>query len=144
MESTALAKVQGAYYAVTGIWPLLHMRSFLAVTGPKIDLWLVETVGALVTCIGGQLLMSASSNAEASRMKPLAAASAASLAAVEIIHVAKKRISPIYLLDAAAEIGIALLWLGTNGRTARNRRARQQSPGKLPGWLVSVHSRRTP
>jgi hypothetical protein len=30
----------------------LNIRSFQAVTGPKTDLWLVQTVGVLVTVIG--------------------------------------------------------------------------------------------
>jgi len=121
MEAAALAKAQGAYYAATGVWPLLHMRSFLAVTGPKTDLWLVQTVGALVTCIGGQLMLSAADKAHTDRLKPLAAASAAALAAVDVIHVARRRISPVYLLDAAAEIALALLWMGSDASSRRER-----------------------
>ena len=47
-----LCLVQGIYYTLTGVWPLVHVRSFLAVTGPKTDLWLVKTVGVLVAVIG--------------------------------------------------------------------------------------------
>ena len=54
-----IAGTQGSYFLLTGVWPLLHMRSFLAVTGPKTDLWLVETVGVLVAAIGAGLLLSA-------------------------------------------------------------------------------------
>jgi hypothetical protein len=36
----AIAGTQGTYFLLTGVWPLLHMRSFLTVTGPKTDLWL--------------------------------------------------------------------------------------------------------
>jgi len=120
MEAAALAKAQGSYYAATGVWPLLHMRSFLEVTGPKTDLWLVQTVGALVTCVGGQLLLSAADSAEAKKLRPLAVGSAAALAAVEVVHVARKRISPIYLLDAIAEVGLAWFWMRSNGRSLRH------------------------
>jgi hypothetical protein len=48
---TALA----IYYALTGIWPILHMASFEAVTGPKVDRWLVKMVGALALANGGAL-----------------------------------------------------------------------------------------
>jgi len=34
-ETIALA--QGLYFAGTGIWPLVHMRSFEAVTGRKTE-----------------------------------------------------------------------------------------------------------
>ena len=48
----ATGVVQAAVYVLTGIWPWLSMRTFLKVTGPKADLWLVKTVGALVTVVG--------------------------------------------------------------------------------------------
>jgi hypothetical protein len=32
-----LAFIQGTYFAGTGIWPLIHMKSSLAVTGSKTD-----------------------------------------------------------------------------------------------------------
>lgn len=110
MTEQHLAKTQGAYYSATGIWPLLHMRSFLAVTGPKKDLWLVETVGLLVTCIGAQLLQSSRSPESAREVRTLASACAAALAGIEIYHVARRTIRPVYLLDAAAEISLAWLW----------------------------------
>src|SRR5262249_51641109 len=51
--------VQGLYYVLAGVWPLLNMHSFLAVTGPKTDLWLVNTVAVLLVVIGAVLLASA-------------------------------------------------------------------------------------
>ena len=57
---TALA--QGLYYAFTGVWPLISMSSFLAVTGPKTDLWLVNTVGILVLCSGLVIFLAAESS----------------------------------------------------------------------------------
>ena len=52
----AVAAGQGVYYLVTGIWPLVHMGSFQRVTGPKVDGWLVQTAGVLITAIGATLL----------------------------------------------------------------------------------------
>src|SRR4051794_41603604 len=43
---------QGAYYAGTGVAPFVSRRAFEAVTGPKKEWWLVETVGVLVTAVG--------------------------------------------------------------------------------------------
>lgn len=31
------ALVQGAYFVVTGLFPLVHMKSFEAITGSKVD-----------------------------------------------------------------------------------------------------------
>jgi hypothetical protein len=86
------------------------MRSFLAVTGPKRDLWLVNTVGLLVTGIGVQLLWSSRSREASREVKPLAVGSAASLAGLEAHEVAKGVISPVYLLDAATEVCLGAMW----------------------------------
>jgi hypothetical protein len=51
--------IQGVYYLVTGVWPLVSMDTFLRVTGPKTDLWLVNTVGALIAVIALALLVAA-------------------------------------------------------------------------------------
>ena len=47
-----VAKLQGIYWLLTGVWPFLHLPSFLWVTGPKEDLWLLYTVSILITAIG--------------------------------------------------------------------------------------------
>ena len=41
---TALT-VQGLFYVVTGLWPLVSLSTFEFVTGPKTDDWLVHMVG---------------------------------------------------------------------------------------------------
>lgn len=106
-----VALVQGIYFFVTGIWPLLSMRTFLMVTGPKTDLWLVKTVGMILAVIGAVLIL-AQINAEINTsIIVLAIGSAISLAIVEFIYVAKRVISPIYLGDAVAEL-ILIAWWG--------------------------------
>ena len=50
-----LAGLQAAYYVGTGLWSLVHRRSFERVTGPKREYWLVRTVGALAVAIGAAL-----------------------------------------------------------------------------------------
>ena len=44
-----VAGAQAVYYILTGVWPLVHIRSFMAVTGPKTDLWLARTTGAAIS-----------------------------------------------------------------------------------------------
>src|ERR671917_379465 len=50
-----VALVQSAYFVATGVAPFVSRRAFEAVTGPKREWWLVETVGAVVTVIGAAL-----------------------------------------------------------------------------------------
>src|SRR3954470_3170999 len=51
--------VQGLYFTLTGIWPILHLRSFEAITGRKRDRWLVKTVGGLIAVVGASLAVGA-------------------------------------------------------------------------------------
>ncbi len=104
-----VAAGQGAYFALTGLWALVSIRTFQMVTGPKTDLWLVKTVGALVGVIGGVLGLAASRRVEP-EIVLLGVGSAASLGTVDMIYVARKRIAPIYLLDALAELLLIAAW----------------------------------
>lgn len=106
-----LMRAQAAYYAVTGVWPLLSIGTFQKVTGPKHDLWLVKTVGVLVAAIGGALWLAArKEGAPSEEAVALAAGSAAGLAAIDIVYPLKRVISPIYLADALVELGLVGAW----------------------------------
>ena len=76
-------RLQGLYYLVTGLWPLIHLASFEAVTGPKTDDWLVKMVGLLAAAIGAALLTAArQSSRGSSEILVLAVGSAGAFAAV--------------------------------------------------------------
>lgn len=117
-----LAWIQGIYFLVTGIWPLVSIGTFQLVTGPKVDLWLVKTVGLLIAVIALTILMAAWRGQRgqiAPEVRFLAAGSAAALAAIDIIYALSDRIWDIYLLDAVAEIVLVVLWV----LVSRNRPA---------------------
>ena len=98
------ARLQGAYYVATGIWPIVHLRSFMALTGPKHDTWLVQTFGGLVSAVGVSLL---AGRADREATTVLGVSSAVALAVSEVVFVARGRISPIYLADALVEVALA-------------------------------------
>jgi hypothetical protein len=114
-EAVRLARLQAIFYVATGIWPFVSMRSFEAVTGPKADRWLVKTVGALVAVIGCALGL-ASRRRLAPEIVLVAAGSAAALATIDTVYVARRRISPVYLLDAVTEIALVAAWARLWGR----------------------------
>jgi len=126
-----LLLTQGAYYLLSGVWPLVSIDSFQAVTGRKTDLWLVKTVAVLVGVIGGVLL---GSGLRRQRQAPeaiaLACAGAAGLMAIDTTYVARKRISPIYLLDALAEAGLlaAFAHVWWHGRERDGKPAAHDQP----------------
>lgn len=105
-----LAVAQGAYYMATGIWSLVGIRSFQKVTGPKTDLWLVKTVGCLVAVTGAVLCYAGLRRRPTPETAMLGAGNALALVAIDVNYVARGRISPIYLGDAAAEAVLAALW----------------------------------
>src|SRR5438477_5780848 len=98
--------LQGAYFFATGVWSLVAIGSFQKVTGPKTDTWLVKTVGVLVSVIGAVLMSGAVRRQSSVELRTLALGSAAGLAAIDITYVAKRRIRPVYLLDAFAEAAL--------------------------------------
>ena len=105
-----VALAQGIFYAATGLWALVDLDSFEAVTGPKTDDWLVKTVGILVVVIGGVLIMAARRRRVTAEVAVLGAGSALALAGIDLVYALSGVIAPIYLLDAAAELGLVVLW----------------------------------
>jgi hypothetical protein len=105
-----VALVQSGYFAVTGLWPLLHMRSFEWVSGPKTERWLVKTVGLLITAIGSVIGLAAWRRRLTPEIEGLAVGSAVALATIDVIYVARRRIRWVYLIDAVAEAGLAIAW----------------------------------
>jgi hypothetical protein len=107
----SLAAGQGMYFLGTGLWSLLHRRSFEAVSGTKVDYWLVRTVGVLICSTGLALSISARREAPAGELRLLALTSAAGLAAIDVAYVAAGRIRRVYLADAALESLLVAGWL---------------------------------
>jgi hypothetical protein len=120
MDQTRKAiAAQGAYYVATGVAPFVSRRAFEAVTGPKREWWLVQTVGALVTAVGAGLLSAAAHDRVTPELESIASGCATALAAIDIVYVARGRIAPAYLGDAAVEL---VLLAGQAAATRTHRR----------------------
>ena len=110
----AILEAQGAYYIASGLWALVDRQGFERVTGPKTDYWLVRTVGLLAAAIGLTLLQGARSGRPSSETRMLGVAAGASFTVIDLVYVTRRRISPVYLGDAAAHgvlAGCALIRL---------------------------------
>jgi hypothetical protein len=114
-----LATAQGLYYFATGIWPILHLDSFQAVTGAKTDLWLVKTAGLLIAVIGAAVFAARTRPAPSAEMFVLAAGSALALGMVDVVYALRGVISKIYLLDAVPEAALVAGWSIAWSRRAR-------------------------
>jgi hypothetical protein len=94
---------QGIYYFLTGVWPLLHMPSFLFVTGPKTDLWLVTTVGAILAVSGIGFFWASFRNEITTSILLIAGLQAYALGIVDFYYALNGVIAPVYLLDGVPE-----------------------------------------
>jgi hypothetical protein len=133
-DTRVVLTAQGVYYVATGVLPLVSRRAFEAITGPKREWWLVETVGALVTVMGGAFLGAARRRRVTPELVVVAGGSAASLAAIDVVYVLKRRIAPTYLIDAAVEIALV-------AGLVRAARSGQTGQGAGIGWGAGARSR---
>jgi hypothetical protein len=108
--------VQATYYLVTGAAPILAYGLFEALTGPKREPWLVKMVGLLTIAIGA--VIASDPAGRTPQVRRLALFAAAAYGAVDVWYAGiRRRISPVYLLDAAVEAALIGAWLATT-RTA--------------------------
>ena len=97
--------VQAGYYIVTGLWPLFHIRSFEALTGPKSDRFVVESTGLLFAATGATLVAAAADGGRASAARVLSALVAAASTLAALRH--RPRLRVVYLADAAVQAALA-------------------------------------
>ncbi|HEX2474575.1 MAG TPA: hypothetical protein VHK01_07515 [Lacipirellulaceae bacterium] len=114
----AVLFIQGVYYLITGIWPLGSIETFEAVTGPKTDDWLVQTVGVLAAVIGATLLVGTWRRVPNRETLTLSVLSILGFATVDVVFVLRDIIGPIYLADAAIQ---AMFLIGLGIGYARRR-----------------------
>ena len=106
-----LAQAQGAFYFLSGAWPRVHPASFQLVTGPKLELWLVQTVGVLLVVSGGVLLLSGRARRVTREIVLLGAGQAAALASVDLWCVLEPRTTRAYWLDAVVDFALVAAWI---------------------------------
>jgi hypothetical protein len=113
-----VARAQGAYYGITGLWPLLHMRSFELLLGRKKEHWLVHTVSALLIANAFSLVRTGTAPAEIAAARRTGLGVAAALGLIDLRYGAPGRISRMYLADALIEAGWIVAWarIPTNQR----------------------------
>jgi energy-converting hydrogenase Eha subunit E len=102
--------IQGIYYALTAIWPLVHIDSFMMVTGPKQDIWLVKTVSVLILCMSLTFLYGACYNTDYRLIRLIAASAALGLMVIDVWYYLQGAIKWVYLLDAFTELVLVACW----------------------------------
>jgi hypothetical protein len=103
-----LAGAQAAYFLVTGVWPLVHRRSFELVTGPKEDFWLVRTVGGLAAATGVALGIAVVRGERTRETSALALATGVVFVAADVR--AAKTESRSYVGDVVLQVAFTPAW----------------------------------
>lgn len=119
-----LARLQGAYDTIGGVWPLLSMVAFEDVTGNKTDEWLVRTVAGILLFLGALLLYDSFVRNRIDRELRLIALGISSvLAIVALVSSLGGWVSWVYFIDGLVHLSFALGWMAL----ALRRRARRVS-----------------
>jgi hypothetical protein len=108
-----VSAAQAVYYIPFSIWGLVHIRSFMWVTGRKEDVWLVKTVCLLLITVGAVVGEAGRKDRITPEIEALGIGSAASLTAIDVYYVAKGRIRWVYLLDAIGNLGLIAGWIAS-------------------------------
>ena len=103
--------LQTIYYFITSIWALVDIDSFMNITGPKTDIWLVKTVAVLLLAISFSFIVSLKFRSYNASVITLAMSCCLLLTFIDCFYVWNGTISRIYLLDAVAEICLLIFWI---------------------------------
>ena len=116
LAASSVARAQGVFNVVGGLWPLVSLRTFEAVYGRKTDRYLEHTVGGLLVSVG--LVQLASRNEqELVSARRIGIGTALTLLAIDAIYVPQGKMRWTYLQDALCEVGWLAAWAMTRKRS---------------------------
>lgn len=106
-----LLAIQGSYTFLTALWPIVHINSFMWISGYKHDVWLVKTEGVTLMAISVCLLTGIFAQGNILPIVALALFTSAGLAYVDFYYALNNVIRNVYMADGVIEILFALCWL---------------------------------
>jgi hypothetical protein len=106
-----LILTQSIYIFITAVWPILHIESFMAVTGDKTDIWLVKTVGALLIPVATCLSMYLFIHSDIRPAFVLGTLTCISFITVDFYYALNDVISDVYLLDGVVQLLFLAAWI---------------------------------
>lgn len=108
---TLLLWIQGLYTVLTALWGLLHIKSFMIVTGPKNDIWLVKTVSVVLLAIGCTFITHAITRNAKGPAIVLGLFTSFGLAVIDFYYATANVISSVYLVDGIIETIFGTVWI---------------------------------
>ncbi|XIE81523.1 hypothetical protein AB6O49_33970 [Streptomyces sp. SBR177] len=105
-----VARAQGLFNVVGGLWPLVSLRTFERVYGPKTEDWLQKASAGLLMSAGLSMLGAAKTPEGLRYARRTGIGTALTFLLVDLVYVPLGRMSPAYLMDAAKETGWLVAW----------------------------------
>jgi hypothetical protein len=102
--------IQTIYYLITAVWALVDIRSFIFITGPKTDVWLVKTVAVLLLCICASLGTYFFIKKDFLPVNILAISCCMGFIIIDCYYSFSNVISDVYLVDAAIQLILLIYW----------------------------------
>lgn len=102
--------LQGIYFLITSVWPLVHLKSFLYVTGPKTDIWLVQTVAILILPYSILFFYIAFTKKILQVYAVIGSICSLGLGAIELYYYLQGTLKWVYFVDAIIEICFFIYW----------------------------------
>ncbi|MET9958280.1 hypothetical protein ABZ128_04210 [Streptomyces sp. NPDC006326] len=130
-----IARAQGLFNLAGGLWPLVSLRTFERIYGPKTDGWLQKTSGALLASAGITMLLADAGTEGVRHARRTGIGTAVTFLAIDLIYVPRRRIPATYLWDAAKEAAWLVAWWAARSKGGAGAdRARHRTTSKAPAW----------
>jgi hypothetical protein len=110
-SSNIILAIQGMYISITSIWPLIHLHSFLQITGSTSDIHLLKTMSLLLLCIGISFISQSAQRGSSAGIRMLAFNVAIALTIVDFYYTTTRVISEVYVIDGFIQLLFVSLWL---------------------------------
>jgi hypothetical protein len=111
-----VARAQGLFNLVGGTWPIVWLRSFEWVYGPKEEDWLQKTSGGLLVASAIALLAAEDSPDSMRTARHIGMGVALTYLVIDLIYIPKGRLRKTYVQDVVCEAGWLLAWMRAGSR----------------------------
>lgn len=102
---------QGVFYVATGLWPIIHLRSFERAVGVQPHPSYAKIMGGVAAGIGAALIVGSLESRPSKALRWLGIGSAIAFGLADLLFAARGRGRKVYLADAAAEGAALASWI---------------------------------
>jgi hypothetical protein len=103
--------VQATYTFITAVWPIVHIQSFMDVSGYKRDVWLVKTVAAILIPVALCLMTYRYIHTDRRPALVLGGLLAFAFIIIDFYYSLTDVIADVYMVDGFVQIAFLSCWI---------------------------------